>query len=103
MKLVEKHIIEQSDPRYAVIDAASFASKNLYNAALYTIRQAYLFEGVYLNYNEMDKRMQSHEAYKALPAKVAQQVLKQLAEAWKSFFEALEAYNENPSKLDFIH
>src|SRR6202007_2075341 len=30
---------------------------------------------------------------------VAQQVLKQLAEAWKSFFEALEAYKENPSKF----
>jgi len=28
--LVEQHIISKSDPRYQAIDAASFASKNLY-------------------------------------------------------------------------
>ena len=33
MQLVEQHVISKSDPRYAVIDAAAFASKNLYNAA----------------------------------------------------------------------
>ncbi len=36
----------------------------------------------------MDTRMQPHEAYKALPAKVSQHVLKQLADAWKAFREA---------------
>ena len=41
--------------------------------------------------------MQSHEAYKALPAKVSQQVLKQLADAWKAFREAKAAYEEDPS------
>lgn len=43
--------------------------------------------------------MQPHEAYKALPAKVSQQVLKQLDEAWESYFEACEAYQEDPSKF----
>ncbi len=43
--------------------------------------------------------MQSHEAYKALPAKVSQQILMVLGRNWKSFFEALEAYNEDPSKF----
>lgn len=28
MQLVEKHVIRQSDPRFAVIDQAAFASKN---------------------------------------------------------------------------
>ena len=99
MQLVEQHIIERNDPRFAVIDAAAFASKNLYNAVLYELRQAFIFQGKYLPYEAMDKLMQSHEAYKALPAKVAQHVLKQLAQAWKSFFEALETYTENPSKF----
>jgi len=31
MKLVEQHLIAKGDPRYAAIDAAAFASKNLYN------------------------------------------------------------------------
>ena len=32
MQLVEQHIISMIDSRYAVIDAAAFASKNLFNA-----------------------------------------------------------------------
>src|SRR5438270_4374588 len=99
MHLVEQHVINRSDPRFAVIDAAAFASKNLYNAALYLVRQSYIHEGKYLNYHEVQRRMQSHEAYKALPAKVSQQVLMQLAHDWDSFFKARDAYNEDPSKF----
>ena len=99
MHLVEQHVISRTDARFAAIDDAAFASKNLYNAALYEIRQAFILEGKYLPYEEMDKRMKQHEAYKALPAKVAQQVLRQLDKNWKSFFEAREAYKENPSKF----
>src|SRR5690242_21189836 len=99
MQLVEQHVIGRDDPRYAVIDEAAFRSKNLYNAALYEIRQSFIHEGKYLNHNETDRRMQSHEAYKALPAKVAQKVLKQLHEAWTSYFEQCKAYRENPTKF----
>ena len=28
MQLVEQHVIDRNDPRYSVIDAAAFASKN---------------------------------------------------------------------------
>ncbi len=97
MQLTEQHVIDRNDPRYAVIDAAAFKSKNLYNAALYEIRQSYIHQGKYLNYNEVQRRMQSHEAYKALPAKVSQQILMVLDQNWKSFFEALEAYALDPS------
>jgi hypothetical protein len=38
MQQVEQHVIDQKDARYAVIDAACFASKNLYNAALCIVR-----------------------------------------------------------------
>src|SRR6266699_3405337 len=99
MQLVEQHCIRKSDPRYAIIDDAAFKSKNLYNAALYEMRQAFIHHGVYLSYEEMDTRMQPHEAYKALPAKVAQQVLRQLADAWKAFREAKASYEEDPSKF----
>jgi putative transposase len=99
VQLVEQHCISKHDPRYAVIDAAAFASKNLYNAALYEMRQAFIFQGKRFSYKQMDKLMQRHEAYKALPAKVSQQVLKQLVEAWTSYFEACEAYKEDPSKF----
>jgi len=99
MQLVEQHCIDKSDPRYAVIDEAAFKSKNLYNAALYEIRQAFIHQGVYLPYEEMDTRVKQHEAYKVLPAKVSQQVLRLLAKNWESFFEARAAYEEDPSKF----
>ena len=92
MQLVEQHCISSSDPRYCLIDEAAFKSKNLYNAALYELRQAFIHHGLYLPYEEMDTLMQPHQAYRALPAKVAQRVLKQLAEAWKAFREAQAAY-----------
>src|SRR5260370_40572125 len=69
MQLVEKHTISKTDARFELIDRAAFASKNLYNAALYEIRQYFIFCGKYLNYNQMDKLMQKHEAYRALPRK----------------------------------
>ncbi len=99
MQLTEQHIIDQSDPRFAAIDAAAFASKNLYNAALYVMRQTFVHEGKRLSYTQMDKLMKQHEAYKAIPAKVAQQILMQLANDWESFFQACAAYKENPSKF----
>ncbi len=99
MKLVEQHVIKRNDPRFALIDAAAFKSKNLYNAANYEYRQAFIHQGIYLNYNEVQKRMQSHEAYKALPAKVSQQILMVLDRNWKGFREGLEAYYEDPSKF----
>jgi putative transposase len=99
MQLAEQHCIDKRNPCYSLIDEAAFKSKNLYNAALYEMRQAFIHQGLYLSYEEMDTRMQSHEAYRALPAKVSQQVLRQLADAWKAFREAKAAYEEDPSKF----
>jgi putative transposase len=55
--------------------------------------------GVYLNYHAMDRRMHGHEAYQALPAKVTQWVLRILDKNWQCFFEALAAWQADPSKF----
>jgi IS605 OrfB family transposase len=47
----------------------------------------------------MDKRMQKHEAYRSLPRKVSQQVLKLLDKNWQSYFEAIKAYEEDSSQF----
>jgi putative transposase len=99
MQLVERHVIKPVDPRFKAIARASFASKNLYNAANYVVRQSFIHEGVYLNYHEMHRRMKDHEAYQALPAKVAQWVLLLLDKNWASFFEALAAWQTDPAKF----
>ena len=99
MQLVEQHVISRSDACFTLIDETAFKSKNLYNAALYETRQAFIHQKVYLPYEEMDKRMKYHEAYRELPAKVSQQVLRQVADAWKAFFEARTSYEKDPSKF----
>jgi putative transposase len=71
MQLVEQHRIDRYDPRFAQIDAAAFASKNLYNSTLYLMRQQYIKDESVISYNDLDKLMQPTEQYKALPAKVS--------------------------------
>ena len=99
MQLVEQTRITRTDPRFAAIDAAAFASKNLYNVALYHTRQAYIHRGEVIPYARMAKQLKGHEVYQALPAKVSQWVLKQVAAAWASFFAARKAYAADPSRF----
>ena len=67
MQLVEQHVIDRKDPRYSVIDEATFKSKNLYNAALYEVRQAFIHEGKYLNYSEMESACSPTKPTKPCP------------------------------------
>ncbi len=99
MQLTEQHILSRGDPRFAVIDRAAFAAKNLYNAANYLVRQSFIFQGAYLNYYDVHAQMKGHEAYQALPRKVSQQVLRMLDKNWRSFFAATKAYCADPSKF----
>jgi putative transposase len=99
MQLVERHLIRTEEPCFAIIDRAAFSSKNLYNQANYQIRQSFIHEGKYLPYTEMFHRLKQHDAYRALPGKVSNSILLQLHKNWLSFFEAMEAYREDPSSF----
>src|SRR6185437_13348725 len=93
MQLVEQHRIDRHDRRFAQIDAAAFASKNLYNSTLYLMRQRFIQDQTIISYGDLDKLMQVTEQYRDLPAKVAQWVLKQVIWAWKSYQAACAAWN----------
>ncbi|MCC5603674.1 RNA-guided endonuclease InsQ/TnpB family protein [Nostoc favosum] len=99
MQLVEKHVIHKSHKNYQEIDTLCFLSKNLYNAANYLIRQSFIKDRKYLNYNEIQRVMQSSVDYKALPAKVSQQILMILDRNWKAFQAALKSYFQDTSKF----
>jgi putative transposase len=99
MQLTERHIIKSTEHRFAQIDELAFKSKNFYNSANYVIRQTFLYGGGYVNYNEINRLMKSHEAYKALPAKVSQQILMVLDKNCPYFFEAIKNYKIDPSKF----
>ena len=99
MQLVERHIIKRGHKCFQEIDSLCLASKNLYNRANYNIRQGFILARVYSNYNLLDKVLKDLPEYKALPAKVSQQVLRGLERNWSSFLGAIQAWKEEPDKF----
>jgi IS605 OrfB family transposase len=99
MQLAERHIIKSGHKFFKQLDSLCFASKNLYNAANYTLRQHFIYGWGYLNYAAMYNLMKSHATYKALPAKVSQQILMVLDRNWQSFFAAISAYKKHPQSF----
>ena len=75
MRRVEQHVIEQSHPHYRAMDAMAFASKNLWNLANDHTRQAFIFQKRYRKCAALYPTVKHTEAYQALLAKVANQVL----------------------------
>jgi putative transposase len=99
MQLVERHVIKRADPRFAAIDLSAFASKNLYNKALYITRQALFQDGSFTTNPMLYQQLKVESEYVALPRKVAQWVLKQVCAAWDSYRLARAAWEHDPSKF----
>lgn len=97
MYLTEKHIIKKSNKLYKEIDELTFLSKNLYNSALYSIRQHYFETKKYLNYNAVNRLFidTNQQDYIKLPRKVSNHVLQQVDKSFKSFFMLLKNKNLN--------
>lgn len=100
MQLVEQHIIKKNDDRYKILDEVCFKSKNLYNAALYEIRQHFFNTKQFLNWFSIDKmfKEKKQDDYYSLPCKVSQQTLKLLNQNFKSFFSLLKKKNYTKKK-----
>jgi hypothetical protein len=79
MQLVESHIINKNHSLYKECDRLCFMSKNLYNAALYRIKQQYKETDEYLNYHDINRAFvkENNVDYRNLPSKVSQQTLAQ--------------------------
>ena len=102
IQLVEKHCINKNHEYYDLLNYYCYMSKNLYNFANYHIRQSFTKEGIYLNYNKIDKLMKLEENEKdyknMVTAQSAQQCLKLLDKNWKSFFNAIKDYTKHKEK-----
>ncbi|GFZ96241.1 transposase [Okeania sp. KiyG1] len=99
MRLVERHIIQPNHRFYQSIDRLCFFSKNLYNYANYLIRQSFIYKRIYRHYNDIQKTLQHTEVYKALPAKVSQQILMVLDRNWRSFLAANKIAKDKEDKF----
>ena len=98
MILTERHIIKKTNSLYKELDMLCFLSKNLYNSALYTVRQFYFENKKYINWININNQFIKNKQidYYALPCKVSQQTLKIVDQNMKSFFNALKAKNSKP-------
>ena len=98
MIFVERHIIKKSNPLFNELDNLCFLSKNLYNSALYEIRQYFFEHKKYINWIRINNKFvdEKQENYYALPCKVSQQTLKMVDNNMKSFFKALKAKKSKP-------
>lgn len=83
---VRQQLNNLSKSEYLVLRELCHVSKNLYNQALYEIRQEYFKSKKYLNYYDICKKLQGTENYSLLQAQMSQQTLKVVDENFKSFF-----------------
>ena len=94
MKLVEQHIIKSNNVFYKELDNLCFLSKNLYNQALYRIRQQFFEDKSFKNYNEVNRELHDENQidYRALPANTSQETLKLVNQNYSSFFKSLQKH-----------
>lgn len=83
---------------YEACDLLCLQSKNMYNLCNYTMRQAFINDGVVKKYGDLNKELKHTDAFKELGSNSAQMVTKILCKNWKSFLVAVADYTKNPSK-----
>ena len=96
---VEQHVIKSGHDWFKYCEEITTSSRQLFNSAQYVQRQGFFYHHGTQTQAALDKMFQGDESYKSMPAKVSQLVLKQSADSWKSYFEALKAYTKDPSKF----
>jgi transposase len=98
MLLVERHLIKSNHAFYQECDNLSFLAKNLYNAANYIYRQNF-FANQKTDAVAVYHQLKNGTDYKALPAKISQEVLRMLFKNWQSYYAAHREYLADPSKF----
>ena len=94
IQLTQQIIVSNKSSKFAQLDELCFLSKNLYNVALYHIRQYYKETGKYLSYNKLAKTLSDSNNldYRTMPyAQSSQQVLRQVDNQYKAFYTAIKS------------
>ena len=88
MDLTEKEIICSTDERFTLIKELCHLSKNLYNAALYDVRQYYFETKLYRSWKSQRPifTKSNNPDYYALQSHLAGEVFKQVGEQFIGFF-----------------
>ena len=99
MILSEQHIFTRGSKAFQEFEKLCRNANNLYNATMYCVRQNF-FAGKILSYPEINKQFIKDKQidYYSLPTKISQQIQRNIAAAWKSYFSLIKDYKKNPSK-----
>lgn len=90
MYLTQKNHIRSDKRTYKFLKILTKLSKNLYNHTLYTVRQYYELNNIFLQYESAYYEVKTNENYQLLPSQVAQQTMKVVNRTFKSFFGLLK-------------
>jgi len=102
IQLTQQIIINNKHRWYSMLDELCFKSKNLYNYALYQIRQYYKNTNKYLSYYELNALLSKENQidYRSLPyAQCSQQILRQIDKQYVSFYKALKSPKMKGKKI----
>ena len=102
IQLTQQIIVSNKSTKFAQLDELCFLSKNIYNVALYYIRQYYKETGKYLSYNKLAKMLSDSNNidYRAMPyAQSAQQVLRQVDNQYKAFYASIKSKKMQGKKV----
>ncbi|MEG3898057.1 MULTISPECIES: transposase [unclassified Microcoleus] len=103
MIVVEKHYIDRQHQFFQQFDDLSLRSKNLYNYANYWMRQHFFksgsMVGAGLNLKQLSAIVKPTSDYKSLPAKVSNQVLKQVIHDWSAWQKSIRAYHRESQQF----
>ena len=83
---VKQQIKHLSKEDYKSIKELCHIAKNLTNEAIYNVRQYYFTEDKFLKYEKNYTLLKSSPNYKELNSNIAQQILKEVDDSFKSFF-----------------
>lgn len=97
MQLVERHRVSMHNDSYDYLRMITHYAKNLYNSGLYRVRQHFFATQSYLSFPQLAKMLTREDQpdYRALPTKVAKQVLRNLHSDYTSFFALLKLKKNN--------
>jgi len=96
----KNRIKHSTGEEYDILRELCHYAKNLYNVALYNIRQQYFEKGTLLSYSRNCKACKENENFEMIQAGVAQQTVRKATEGFKSFSALKEkvAKGEYPAK-----
>ena len=102
LQLTQQIVVSNKSNKFAQLDELCFLSKNIYNVALYHIRQYYKETNKYLSYNKLTKILSDSNNidYRAIPyAQSAQQVLRQVYKQYKAFYTSIKSKKMQGNKV----